>query len=152
MNFRRVHAIVGALFVGAIVVQIILAGLALTELGGSGDFGAHADFGYTWVGLAGAALVVTSLLARRPRRDVLFAVALFVQYIVQTLLPSARSSFPAIAALHPLNAVLMFAFAAWYARRAWGAAFGLPATASQASSPQSTAPSGTAESSAVVTD
>jgi len=125
MVLRRVHAIAAVVFVAAIVVQVVLAGLAIANLGGSGDFSTHAEFGYTWVGLAGLALVITALLARRPRREVGIALGLFVLYIVQTLLPSFRESLPFIAALHPLNAMVLFAGALWYARRTWMAA--LPA-------------------------
>jgi hypothetical protein len=119
MVLRRVHAAAAVLFVAAIVVQVVLAGLAIANLGGSGDFNSHIEFGYTGVGLAGLALVVTALLARRPRRDVGIVVGLFVLYIVQTLLPSARESVPFIAALHPLNAMVLFVLSIWYARRAW---------------------------------
>jgi len=118
----RVHAVAALVFVAAIVAQVVLAGLALSNLGGSGDFSGHAEFGYTWVGLAALAVLVTALAARRPRRDVAIVIGLFVQYIVQTLLPAARGSMPFVAALHPLNAMLLFAFAAWYARHAWRAA------------------------------
>jgi len=123
MNLNRVHAVAASVFVATIVVQVVLAGLAIANLGGSGDFSTHAGFGYTWVGFAALALLVTALLARRPRREVGFVIALFVDYIVQTLLPSARASLPFLAALHPLNATLLFAFATWYAVRAWRAAF-----------------------------
>ena len=123
MVLRRVHAVAAVAFVVTIVVQVVLAGLALAELGGSGDFSSHIAFGYEAVGLAALALLVTAFIARRPRGDVLIAVGLFVQYIVQTSLPSLRASIPAAAALHPLNAMLLFIFAAWYARHAWRAAF-----------------------------
>ena len=91
-------------------------------LGGSGDFSTHIEFGYTWVGLAGLAVVLTALAARRPRWDFGITLGLLALYIVQTALPAAKSSYPAIAALHPLNAMFLFALAAWYARRAWLAA------------------------------
>lgn len=122
MVLQRVHAAAAALFVAAIVVQVFLAGSALANLGGSGDFSAHVEFGYTWVGLAALAVLATALLARRPRREVLLTVGLLVLYIVQTLLPSARGSMPMVAALHPLNAMILFVLAIWYARRAWLAA------------------------------
>jgi hypothetical protein len=115
--------------VASIVVQVVLAGLALAELGGSGDFSSHIAFGYEAVGLAALVLVVTGFVARRPRRDVLVTVGLFIQYIVQTSLPSLRSSVPALAALHPLNAMLLFVFAAWYARHARRSAFAASASA-----------------------
>ncbi len=122
MVLQRVHVAAAVVFVAAIIVQVFLAGTALAQLGGSGDFAAHAEFGYTWVGFAALAVVVTALLARRPRRDVLACVGLVVLYIVQTALPSARGSMPAIAALHPLNAMVLFVVAIWYARHAWLAA------------------------------
>jgi hypothetical protein len=48
--------------------------------------------------------------------------AIFVLYVVQTMLPGARTSAPWIAALHPVNALFLFALAVWYARRTWRAA------------------------------
>jgi hypothetical protein len=119
---ERVHAAAAALFVVAIVVQVFLAGAALANLGGSGNFESHIEFGYTWVGLAALALLLTALAARRPRRDVLITLGILVLYIVQTALPNARTSAPWIAALHPVNALVLFALAAWYAQRAWRAA------------------------------
>lgn len=116
---QRLHATAAWVFVATIVVQVVLAGLAISNLGGSGDFRGHAEFGYTWVGLAALAVVVTALLARRPRQDALITVGLLAQYIVQTMLPAARSSIPFLAALHPLNAMLLFVLALWYATRAW---------------------------------
>jgi uncharacterized protein DUF6220 len=116
---RRLHAAAAVVFVLTIIVQVILAGLAIAKLGGSGDFSTHIEFGFTWVGLAGLALVLTALAARRPRRDVGIAFGLLVLYIVQTMLPGLRTSMPAIAALHPLNAMLLFTLALWYARRTW---------------------------------
>lgn len=119
MSLRWLHAAAAAVFVAAIVIQVFLAGMAITNLGGSGDFSGHIEFGYTWVGLAGLAVVLTALLARRPRRDVGTSLGLLVLYIVQTLLPAARASMPSVAALHPVNAMLLFGLAAWYARRTW---------------------------------
>ena len=119
---ERLHAAVAALFVVAIVVQVFLAGAALANLGGSGNFATHIEFGYTWIGLAALAVLLTAIAARRPRREVGIALGLIGLYIVQTLLPSFRSSAPWVAALHPVNALFLFGLAAWYARRAWRAA------------------------------
>jgi hypothetical protein len=119
MLLRRIHAATAFVFVGAIVVQVFLAGAAIANLGGTGDFRSHVDFGYTWVGLAALAVLVTALLARRPRTEVGTAAALLVLYIVQTLLPAAKASMPTIAALHPVTAMLLFGLGAWYSRRAW---------------------------------
>lgn len=128
MTMRMVHAIVAVVFVVAILVQVFLAGAALLQLGGNGDFRTHVDFGYTEVGLAALAVVVTAFLARVGRRRILLSVALLVLYIVQTLLPVAKSSLPAIAALHPVNAMLLFALATWFAWTAWRGRAANPAT------------------------
>ena len=122
MVLERLHAAVAALFAVAIVVQVFLAGAALANLGGSGNFSTHIEFGYTWIGLAVLALLLTALAARRPRREVGIVLGLLLLYIVQTLLPNFRSSAPWAAALHPVNALFLFALAVWYARRAWRAA------------------------------
>ena len=121
MNRRllQLHAGAAWLFLVAIVVQVFLAGAAITQLGGSGTFASHAEFGYTWVGLAALAVVVTALIARAGRRSILISLGLMALYIVQTLLPAARGSIPAVAALHPVNAMLLFALATWYAWRSW---------------------------------
>ena len=122
MVLERVHAAVAGLFVVAIVVQVFLAGAALANLGGSGNFSTHMEFGYTWIGIVALALLMTALVARRPRRDIGIVAAIFVLYIVQTMLPNARTSAPWIAALHPVNALFLFGLSAWYARRTWRAA------------------------------
>ncbi len=118
MVLRRVHAAAAVVFVLAIIVQVVLAGLAIANLGGSGDFRTHIAFGYTYLGLAALALLLSALAARRPRNDVAVTVGLLVLYVVQTLLPGLKASMPFIAALPPLDAMLLFALAIWYARRA----------------------------------
>jgi hypothetical protein len=117
--FRQVHAGAAWLFVASIVVQVFLAGAAIANLGGSGDFGTHIEFGYTAVGLAALAVLVTAVAARAGRRDIGTSFGLLLLYVIQTVLPQFRSSVPSIAALHPLNAMILFALAIWYARRAW---------------------------------
>ena len=75
--------------------------------------------GNTGIGIVVAILLVTALIARLPRRDLGLVVLLVVLYVVQTLLPGLRSASPAIAALHPVNALLLFGVATWYAARLW---------------------------------
>jgi hypothetical protein len=115
---RWLHAAVSWLYVAAILVQVFLAGSALVNLGGSGDFRSHADFGYGGVGIAALALVLTAAVARAARRDIAITVGLLVLYVVQTSLPFFRGSLPGVAALHPVNAMLLFGLSAWYARHA----------------------------------
>ena len=121
MIWRRLHAAAALIWVAAIVVQVILAGQAIADLGGSGDFSSHRDFGYT-IGLVQLVVILLALVARMPRREIGIALGILGLYIVQTVLPSARGSSPFIAALHPLNAMILFTLSIWYARRAWRAA------------------------------
>jgi len=124
MNRRllQLHAVAAWVFVASIIVQVFLAGAAITQLGGTGTFASHIEFGYTWVGLAALAMLVTAIVARAGRRSILISIGLLALYIVQTLLPAARGSIPAVAALHPVNALALFALSIWYARRAWRSA------------------------------
>lgn len=122
MNRRllRVHAGAAWLFVASIVLQVFLVGAAIPQLGGSSNFTDHIDFGYT-IGIFALALVVTALLARAGRNAIAASVGLLVLYIVQTVLPGFKADVPWVAALHPVNALLLFALSIWYARRAWQA-------------------------------
>jgi len=119
---HRIHAVAAGVFVAALFVQVFLAGASIAELGGSGSFSTHIEFGYTWIGLAALFLLVTVFVARRPRREVGWVVAIVVLYVIQTLLPGFRGTVPAIAFLHPVNAVLLTVLSIWYLRRQWLAA------------------------------
>jgi hypothetical protein len=129
---RVVHALAAMVFVVAVVVQVFLAGAAMLQLGGDGDFRAHVDFGYTWVGIAALLVVVTAALARAGRRRIGLSVLLLVLYIVQTLLPLASEDMPVIAALHPVNALILFALASWFAWTAWRDRAGAPSATAPA--------------------
>ena len=107
MVLERLHAAAAALLVVAIVIQVFLAGAALANLGGSGNFATHIEFGYTWIGIAVLAVILTALAARRPRRDIGIVAALVGLYVVQTVLPGFRESAPWVAALHPVNGFLI---------------------------------------------
>jgi hypothetical protein len=106
---RWAHVVAAWLFVVGVLVQAFLAGSALTELGGSGDFSAHTSFGYSVMGILAIAVMATALVGRLPRRQVGLSVLLFVLYFIQTSLPEARGSAPGIAALHPVNAMFLLA-------------------------------------------
>ena len=121
---KRLHAGAAWLFVAAIVVQVFLAGAAIAQLGGSNDFSTHRDFGYSIVGIAALAVVVTAVLARAGRQAIGISLGVLALYIVQTILPNVTGF---VAALHPVNALLLFALAVWYARRAWRASTVAPA-------------------------
>lgn len=122
MAIRRAHAAAAILFIAAILYQVFLAGTAIANLGGSSDFTAHIGFGYTGVFVAWLFLILSALAARRPRREIGFVLLILLDYVIQTTLPAAKASTPWVAALHPVNALVLFGLAAWYARRAWAAA------------------------------
>lgn len=116
---RQAHAIAAWLLVFGIIVQVFLAGAAIANLGGSGNFSTHIEFGYTGIGLIALLVLLTAIAAQRGRRDILLSFGLLVLYVIQTALPAFKGSLPSLAALHPVNAMLLFALATWYARRAW---------------------------------
>lgn len=114
--FRQVHAAVAWLLVGSIVVQVWLAGMAIPQLGGTGDFEAHRGVGYT-IGLITLVLLLTSLPTGLGRRRILQSLGIFGLYIVQSSLPYMGVN--AIEGLHPVNAVVMFVVSLVYARAVW---------------------------------
>jgi Family of unknown function (DUF6220) len=106
-------------FVAAVIIQVFLAGMAL--FGGSPSFGTHVTFGYSAVWIVVILLPIFAVVARLPRRDIGLSFVLLGLYIPQCLLPPiARAGGPGlIAALHPVNALLLFALGLVISRRAW---------------------------------
>ena len=116
---RQVHAGLAAAWVAAIIVQVFLAGTSIPQLGGtSANFATHVDFGYT-MGILALLLVLAAAAARLGRRRILQAAGLLALYVVQTILPNLDPGLPLVAALHPVNAMVMFALSVWYLRAAW---------------------------------
>lgn len=114
---RQVHAAVAWLLVGAIVVQVWLAGMAIPQLGGgNNDFSTHRNVGYL-IGLITLVLFVTALPTGLGRRRILQSLGIFGLFIVQSSLPYMGVA--PIEALHPVNAVLMFVVSLVYARAVW---------------------------------
>lgn len=117
---RRVHAAAVWLFVASIVVQVFLIGTAIRELGGSNDFSGHIGLGYT-MGFLALIVVITAIIARAGRTAIAASLGLLILYVVQSVLPGFKGSMPWLSALHPVNALVLFALSIWYARRAWQA-------------------------------
>ncbi len=116
--FRQVHAVMAWAVVLGIVTQVLLAGLSIPQLGGSGSFLTHVEVGRI-LGLVFLLLVVTAILARGGRRRIGQAAGLLGLYVVQSFLPYMDPGLPFVAALHPVNALLMFGLAVVYARAVW---------------------------------
>ena len=115
---RQVHAAVAWLLVGAIVVQVWLAGSAIPQLGGTGNFETHRNVGYL-IGLITLVLLLTAIPTGLGRRRIGQSAGLLVLYVIQSSLPYMDPGLPAVAALHPVNAVLMAGLSFVYARAVW---------------------------------
>lgn len=120
MLLRKVHAAAAWLLVASIVVQVFLIGTAIRELGGSNDFSGHVGLGYA-IGFIALIVVVTAIVARAGRTAIAASLGLLILYVVQSVLPGFKGSLPWLSALHPVNALVLFAMSLWYARRAWQA-------------------------------
>lgn len=121
------------LFLAGVVLQVFLAGIGLL---GGGDMEGHIGFGYMLP--LGAILLAPIAAAAHPdRRTFRLSILLLVLTIVQPNLPLLRDVSPALAALHPVNALFIFWLALTVARRS-SALLGEPrqAAATDAQVPQ----------------
>jgi hypothetical protein len=110
----RLAFLVGAwLFVACILIQAFLVGL---DIFAGFESSTHRDFAYLYGWLA-PLLVLLGGAARMPVGTRWLTVVLLVVFAVQTVLPSLREEFPILAALHPVNALLIFALGIVVARR-----------------------------------
>lgn len=109
----KLHRACLGLFLGSIALQVYAAGLGLF---GVASFMPHAILGYLMV-LGALILLVLTALARLPRTAILLAALIVALAVLQPVLVlQFRGSLPFVAALHPLNALLMFGLAFWIAR------------------------------------
>ena len=98
----------------AIGLQIYVMGLALF---GVTSFMPHATLGYAMI-LGALVLTILTVSAKMPRRAKLLSVAVLALTVLQPVLVlTLRGNAPALAALHPLNALVIFAMAAGVAQR-----------------------------------
>ena len=111
---QRAHRALGFLFLGLGVLQFFLAGLGVFGDGlGSSDYDAHRISGSLLTLLA----LILLILAAIGRREALAASAvLLVLMIVQSVLAQVGNDASVLAALHPLNGLVILAVAALVAR------------------------------------
>jgi hypothetical protein len=102
------------LFLAAIVVQVFFAGLMLFGQEGGRDL--HLATGYI-LGFVGFVFLLIPALARAGRTTIIIGMVLAVITYFQPVLTFARDSAPPIAALHPVNALLIFTLALLLTRR-----------------------------------
>ena len=99
-----VLALAAWLFSACIVVQVFLAGLGVFD--SASAFITHRNFGYLFGWLSLVVLIVAAV-GRMPRRLIGLAGLTLVQMALQSVFILFREDNPAIAALHPVNGVLL---------------------------------------------
>jgi Family of unknown function (DUF6220) len=99
---RRGFLVVSWLFVAGLIAQVYLAGIGVF----TGNFAIQVGTGYA-LGLLPLLLLLLGAIGRVGRRDLVLSLILFLQGILQSIFIFQRASAPAVAALHPVNGVLM---------------------------------------------
>jgi Family of unknown function (DUF6220) len=116
LRWSRIAVVVLArLFIIGIVVQIFLVGLSLFE---SADYWEdHKSLGES-LGLIPILLILVALVGRLPMRLLVMAALLLVLFGVQFALPNVDNGY--VAALHPVNALVLMGLADQIARQTRG--------------------------------
>lgn len=115
-GFRWAYVALAWLFVAGVIYQVLLAGLFLFDPSSSSK--THIEFGYS-LSLAPVLILVAGAIGRVGSRLLLWTAALLVLAFIQASLPSLRDGAPFVAALHPVNAMLVFWLAVTIGLRAW---------------------------------
>ncbi len=121
-TMRSLYVVLAWLFALCILIQVFLAGLSIFT---SPTFWmTHVNFAHFFEYIP-FFLLILALLGRLPRAITLLSLLLIVQFALQyAFIQSAGSlGIAAIAAFHPVNAVVMFWVALYVARRATPHAF-----------------------------
>lgn len=112
-NARIAFAFLAWTFVGLVAVQVFLAGVGLF---GAAPMTLHREFGY-WLPLVALAVLLAGAVARGGSL-VWLSAGLLLLTVVQGVLPALRADLPIVAALHPVNALLLAGLGLVIARRA----------------------------------
>lgn len=115
-GFRWAYAALAWLFVAGVIYQVLLAGLFLFDPSSSSK--AHIDVGYS-LSLAPVLILAAGAVGRVGSKLLWWTGALLVLAFIQASLPSLRDGAPFVAALHPVNAMLIFWLALTIGLRAW---------------------------------
>lgn len=110
------YAVVAGIFALGGLLQVFLAGLGI--FAGGANFATHRDVGYT-LSVLPLVLLILALVGRMPRRYAGLALLLGIQMVLQSVFVAVRADVPAIAALHPVNGVLMIGIGSMVAVRSW---------------------------------
>jgi hypothetical protein len=109
-------AISAAVFATLILVQVFLAGLGV--FGDDRSFASHRTFGYV-IGWLTLVIVVLAVAGRVGGRLLGLSFLTLAQMALQSVFVLVRADLPAVAALHPVNGVLLLVVAIAIARGAW---------------------------------
>jgi hypothetical protein len=131
---RVVFAALAWLFVGLVVLQVFYAGVGLL---GGGTMADHREFGYL-VAMFPLLVLIAAVVSRAGRLG-WWTAGLLLLAQVQTILPWFAEDAPFVAALHPVNALLLFWGGLTIARRATTMARERVEETAEASQPQPTA-------------
>jgi mercuric ion transport protein len=113
---RRALPVVAAIFVACGLVQVFLAGLGVFN--DPASFVTHREFGYL-LGWFTLAMLVLALLGRQRRLIVGLTILVLVQFTFQSVFVALRTTYPAVAALHPVNGFLLLVVGIAIARLSW---------------------------------
>jgi hypothetical protein len=108
-GFRIAHVVVASLVLAGIVAQPFLIGLFL--FGAVHDSDLHTAVGYSLFEFGIPLLLITGLLARLPKKEMLFTLLLMADIFLQIVLVNLRDTSSVLAALHPLNAFALLLIA-----------------------------------------
>ena len=111
---RYVYLGLAVAFVIGLVVQVFYAGMGVFR---ASDFEVHVGLGWL-LHLVPILIVAAAAVGRAGRRRILWAAALAATVFVVPILALARADAPAVAALHPVGAVISFWLAVVVARDA----------------------------------
>jgi len=109
------------LFLVGLVVQVFLAGIGIFSTD-SRDFGTHIQLGWI-LHLVPVLILIAAAIGRVGRPTLLWVAALVLTTLIQPFLPGLADTSVALAALHPVNAMVMFVIAV---RLAWAGPSLLP--------------------------
>jgi mercuric ion transport protein len=113
---RAAYPVVALVLVAGLVVQVFLAGLGVFD--DPASFVTHRNFGYL-LGWFTLAMLVLALLGRERRLVVGLTVLVLVQFTLQSVFVALRTTYPAVAALHPVNGFLLLVVGIAIARLSW---------------------------------
>jgi hypothetical protein len=108
-GFRVAHVVVASLVLAGIVAQPFLIGLFLFGAVHNSDL--HTAVGYGLFEFGIPLLLITGLLARLPKREMLLTLLLMADIFLQIVLVNLRDTSSVLAGLHPLNAFALLLIA-----------------------------------------